>query len=284
MGTSPSRTDHRKVVKVTNKNFVYEGQVKVFSSMCGPPLTILDGEGKYTTPDGYMYEGNFVDGMAHGKGKGIWPDGVSIEGEWANATPFGHCRLEQKESRWKTVIGTFEGKSLKSGGCLIGDDEIYRGNTKNNLPHGYGRLQKPNGEILYAGEWANGNFHGHGKVYENGKLVYSGNFHYGLRHGNGRIWEGKSLIEKGKWDHGRKVEIKEDVDDMSHEPSAPPYDAMKDDGKRNPLECPICMENTRNYLFKPCNHLATCKDCSSLIDTCPFCKVVKTSSILIYIP
>jgi len=274
MGSSPSHVEQRQV---THEGHDYNGQVKVI------PHIIFEGMGRWTAPGGFVYVGEFADGKAHGFGKGTWPGGRTLEGKWVEGKPKGQCRFEIIEGRWRTIVGEFDGLHLKSKGCLVGDGEIYRGDTKENVPHGQGRLQKPNGEFLYIGEWANGTFHGCGKIYENGKLVYSGGFHHGLRHGKGKFWEGKTCIGEGTWEHGEKVE---DVDpSLATEPSAPPFELLEEDeGKRNPLECPICMDNARNHLFKPCNHLATCEDCSTLIHTCPFCKAVKTSSIQIYIP
>ena len=36
--------------------------------------------------------------------------------------------------------------------------------------------------------------------------------------------------------------------------------------------CIICYENEMNILFKPCNHLCVCNNCSSKVDSCPMCR------------
>ena len=34
--------------------------------------------------DGTVYEGNYVDGVMSGQGRYTWPDGLVYDGEWVN--------------------------------------------------------------------------------------------------------------------------------------------------------------------------------------------------------
>lgn len=38
------------------------------------------------------------------------------------------------------------------------------------------------------------------------------------------------------------------------------------------LICSICYEYKKTILFLPCNHCMVCRDCSSQLDTCPYCR------------
>jgi len=45
--------------------------------------------------------------------------------------------------------------------------------------------------------------------------------------------------------------------------------------KKDSVYCIICMDNNRNVLFKPCNHIVICDNCSGTTDLreCIICKV-----------
>jgi hypothetical protein len=43
--------------------------------------------------------------------------------------------------------------------------------------------------------------------------------------------------------------------------------------KKDRMECVICMDNRKNIIIKPCNHLCCCEECSKNIgDKCPICR------------
>jgi hypothetical protein len=48
--------------------------------------------------------------------------------------------------------------------------------------------------------------------------------------------------------------------------------------------CAVCLENARNTLFQPCNHLVACQRCSRQLDMCPVCRTEAKSKILVFIP
>ena len=51
------------------------------------------------------------------------------------------------------------------------------------------------------------------------------------------------------------------------------------------LRCVVCMERPRSILFRPCNHLSTCRTCSynSNISSCPVCRIQIDERIDVYI-
>lgn len=51
-----------------------------------------------------------------------------------------------------------------------GDNENYKGDLRNDVPHGKGILKFPDGAV-YDGEWEAGTYHGKGKyVFPDGKI------------------------------------------------------------------------------------------------------------------
>lgn len=50
------------------------------------------------------------------------------------------------------------------------------------------------------------------------------------------------------------------------------------------ITCVVCQSNTRNVIFRPCNHLATCISCSKnpLLKKCPLCRKVFETKIRVF--
>ena len=38
------------------------------------------------------------------------------------------------------------------------------------------------------------------------------------------------------------------------------------------ISCSVCLENKKNILFSPCNHVACCSLCAQKCETCPICR------------
>ena len=47
--------------------------------------------------------------------------------------------------------------------------------------------------------------------------------------------------------------------------------------------CIICIEQERQIIFKPCNHIACCSTCSKNLQECPICRKQITSKKTAYI-
>jgi hypothetical protein len=114
----------------------------------------LDGTGKYVYENGYVYQGNFVDGKRSGLGTLNTPDGDKYDGMWENDVFHGQ--------------GTY----------TWADGSKYTGEWKNGVQDGYGIYFYTNGD-KYTGYFVNNKFHGKGKytwadgtvqegIYENG--------------------------------------------------------------------------------------------------------------------
>ena len=60
----------------------------------------------------------------------------------------------------------------------------------------------------------------------------------------------------------------------------------KRDEQEQSMECVICYNAKRNFVFRPCGHLACCQDCGHKPKFCPICntEVDKAKSMKLYIP
>jgi len=39
------------------------------------------------------------------------------------------------------------------------------------------------------------------------------------------------------------------------------------------LQCGLCIQKPRDYVFQPCHHVYACADCGQRLDSCPICRV-----------
>lgn len=108
-----------------------------------PEKNIVIGKLNLQSSNGnlFEYEGEIVDGKAHGKGKGIFKNGIRYEGEFNN--------------------NVIEGK----GKIYFPNDQSYEGNFQAGKFHGSGRYNWPTGDY-YKGEFKKGKRTGEGILYD----------------------------------------------------------------------------------------------------------------------
>ena len=84
---------------------------------------------------------------------------------------------------------------------------IYEGEYINGERNGYGKeYDSYNGNLIYVGEYLNGKKNGYGKEYSyNGSLIFEGEYLNGKKHGYGKEYSyNGSLIYKGDYLNGKK--------------------------------------------------------------------------------
>ena len=114
----------------------------------------LTGYIKFKTPNGSIYEGDYVNGDLHGQGKATHSDGTVYKGEWKNGLQ--HGKGKHTESVEVTNV-----------------TEEWQVTTVNEM------FQKKSYE--YQGEWKKGQQHGMGKFIWTDGSIYEGRHEHGER-------------------------------------------------------------------------------------------------------
>ena len=100
------------------------------------------------------------------------------------------------------IIGNWE-NGIFNKGKVYYPNIIYEGEISNNIFNGKGILKYNNGEIIYEGNWKNGNLEGNGKMIFKDKKVYNGNFENGEINGKGEMIFDNGIYYKGDFINGK---------------------------------------------------------------------------------
>ncbi len=184
-----------------------------------------------------IYEGGlFSSTIEHGFGIMKYTDGTIYEGMWVNSKHWGKGRLLKPNG--DHIEGAFFESDIIDATLNYANGDVYKGNLSQELPNGYGILNKQsigeisayfkNGEIVgevkirftngakYTGTWVNGLMDGNGRLeYTDGSL-FEGEFRNSeiglsgkLSYVNGNIFEG--AFHLGKPRRGRMNYVNGDV-------------------------------------------------------------------------
>jgi hypothetical protein len=141
-------------VTVTGEDgFIYEGEM-----LNG----WFHGKGVSKYDSGTVYRGEYVNGYYHGKGKLVYTNGQSYEGEFANGVRHGKG------------INTYPMDELEETRC-----PTYIGDYMNNVEHGEGVYDWGTNRECYTGQWKNGDPHGKGKLLKDNNKDQIGTFKNG---------------------------------------------------------------------------------------------------------
>ena len=191
----------------------YEGERKDdkhgHGKYTGPNGEVYDGEhkddkmhghGKYTWPNGQVYEGELKDGKKNGMGKYTWPDGQVYEGEWKDGKKNGRGKHtwpdgEVYEGEYKDDKRNGRGKNTWP------DGQVYEGEYKDDKQNGMGKYKYPDG-TTYEGEFKDDEFSGYGEYTnvtpsENYHFKYRGYYDNGVKHGFGYIYTSSGRAGSG---------------------------------------------------------------------------------------
>ena len=142
--------------------FEYEGGRNAFNR--------FQGKGKFTSSQGTVYDGYWVDGRREGEGVETKPDGERYEGTWLNNKENGHGRKtfangDIYDGNW--VAGKIEGE----GTYIYSNGNRFQGTFLANQRNGKGVLVTTGGD-KYEGVWKADKRNGEFKVtLKNGDIV-----------------------------------------------------------------------------------------------------------------
>lgn len=113
----------------------------------------VTGKGKYTAGNGDTYEGTFVDGVLNGpKCRFTANSGYVQEGPFRNGKVHGdgvlrHVQVEHPIYEGTFQHGVFDGHGVRTVGCSETNDYRYKGEWRDGLRDGVGRLMYGNFQI-----------------------------------------------------------------------------------------------------------------------------------------
>ena len=190
-----------------------------------------DGDGNviYELKDGkgyvidYFYgtwmklEGEYLYGERNGKGKEYRANNLIFEGEYKNGKRHGYGK-EYNDDKFLIFEGEYlydqkiRGKAYLKGNLEYSGDYLFNrkfngigydkyGNIIYQLKDGNGKVKEyyRNGNLIFEGEYLNGNKNGYGKEYNSdGKLIYKGKYINGFKLKENKINNDQNLIMQKK--------------------------------------------------------------------------------------
>jgi len=114
--------------------------------------------------NGDIYEGEFQHGKQTGMGvKHFVSSNEKYEGEWINGQMTGYGKYFFSSQDNKIYTGQFYHGDLYGNGVITTTKYIYRGMVKNGYFDGYGKLEDLNSQIIYEGNFKEGQQEGLGR-------------------------------------------------------------------------------------------------------------------------
>ncbi len=144
------------------------------------------------------WTGPCVNGTAEGEGEMAW---TSLkDGQWTKGSRYvGMMKAGRQHGRGKSIYSNGDTREANFlNGDINGDviylwtnGDSYLGEWKGSEPHGYGVHISASSRRRYEGEWVNGNFYGHGRMFWKDGDTYEGAWVDDKLEGRGKF------IEKG---------------------------------------------------------------------------------------
>ncbi len=184
------------------------------------------GTGTYTLPNGYEYNGQWVNGEIRGIGIAKFPNGSVYKGNFIKGKPEGSGKIIFADGA--TYEGTWlDGKITGQGIAVYANGSRFEGGFSEAMHHGQGVMTNSDGYI-YDGDWVNGVKEGSAKITYPDGSVYSGSVIRGAREGKGTLEMPEGLIFEGFWKNG-------EINGLGKvtEPNGDVYKGELSNGKRN---------------------------------------------------
>lgn len=160
------------------------------------------GLGTIKFPDGSKYQGQTKKGLFHGKGRMTHSNGDIYQGEWKDGKASGQgVFIDQQgsmyEGQWKN--DQYHGKGTEQWNY---NQIVYTGDFVDGQKTGKGKFEFDGN--VYEGDFVDGKFHGKGKYYfsESGK-IYEGKFKENNMHGRGKMTWADGTYYDGEFKNGK---------------------------------------------------------------------------------
>jgi len=144
-------------------------------------------KGRFRKPNGDRYEGERLDGRAHGHGK-LSTVSINYEGQWEN--DYYHGRGVLHDADGVRYEGDFWCSQKHGNGIQTWPDGVsYEGLFDKGAKTGKATFKREDGSLMYKGNMLDDKMHGQGEYnYDDGR-IYSGLWQAGVAHGKGvMIW------------------------------------------------------------------------------------------------
>jgi hypothetical protein len=195
---------------IPNNYFLTEGHIAndrlIDSEICilGYPEggEIKMSKGNITKIDGYEFT-HLASTEVSSSGSPIFMEktglvlGIHKQGHKTREENYGDfiypaIKIIKKDLGDKRFIGKYV-----DGKYIYENHRYYKGEFKNNMPNGKGKLYDKNGTVIYEGDFIKGKFEGNGKIIQKGFGYYIGSFMNGSLNGKGKIYDknGKIVYE-----------------------------------------------------------------------------------------
>lgn len=158
------------------------------------PATLADG----VLPDGTLYQGNLRNSRLHGEGWLKFANGDEYRGEFDQGLMHGQGVYTYQNG--DVLTGQFKAGAPVRGVSVSGSRR-YEGEFADWEFHGHGELYDSERNLLFRGQFVEGDFTGTGTMMEDGELRYRGEFRNWLFHGNGVLLFSNGERVEGQFEH-----------------------------------------------------------------------------------
>lgn len=197
---SPTLTFGQFECPIQNKIFVFVNpSSEVVSNECSPSYDKCNG--KIVWKNGSNYHGNFIKGKIEGEGEFTFPNKFKYNGDFKKSVPHGKGKIifeddSQYDGEW--INGKFHGKGVFIFPCGY----EYIGDFKNGEMDGKGILRISESETFW-GTWINNKVNGEGihKRGDRSKLIIT--YFNGEKNGLGTIIYESGDTLRGNWTDGK---------------------------------------------------------------------------------
>ena len=157
----------------------------------------VNGFGKYHSPDGDIYEGDFVNGKGEGQGTNTFKNGNVYTGQFSNGLRNG--KGTSKTADGNIYEGDFVNNKFEGQGTYtFKNGNVYTGQFADNKRNGKGKMIYSTGEI-YDGNWVDDKRNGKGKSTFPSGDIYEGDFVNDNREGQGTYTFKNGNYYTGEW-------------------------------------------------------------------------------------